>query len=138
MNANKIERVIPTRNKYCFWVYPLYSTWRFRMDSWYCGSIVISLTFAHHHVKVIFMKPIENRISSFFSRFPMQWEESKKDSFNCTSLFSTFRYLLPQNPCDRYETQQEQDRRRKVVNREALRLCGGSWHSKLNKNSINL
>jgi len=35
--------------------------------------LVISLTSANQHVQFIFMKLIENRISNFFDRFPVQW-----------------------------------------------------------------
>jgi len=34
MNARKIERVIPTRNIYCIWIYLLYSALCSRMDYW--------------------------------------------------------------------------------------------------------
>ena len=78
MKARKIERVIPTRKKYCFWIYLLDSALYSRMYSWHCGSIVVILTTAHHHVQAIFMKLIENRVSNFFVRFLVQWEEIKK------------------------------------------------------------
>ena len=51
MNARKIERVIPTRRIYCFWIYLLYSVLCCRMDSWCCGGLVISLTFAYHYIR---------------------------------------------------------------------------------------
>ena len=36
---------------------------------------------AHHHVQVICMKLIENRISNLFGAFPVQWEEKQTPLF---------------------------------------------------------
>jgi len=92
MNARKIERAIPIRNKYCFLIYLLDPALYFRMDSSHCRRIVISLTSAHHHVQVIFMKLTENGngISTFFGRFRIQWEEIKKRLFYLCLTFLNF------------------------------------------------
>ena len=41
----------------------------------------MNLTSARHHVQVICMKLIENRISNFFGRFHEQWEEEQTPLF---------------------------------------------------------